>query len=86
MLSKCANPSCSNSFRYMHEGKLFHMEMEKFEAKGQPGAASFQSKTIRQTEFFWLCEDCAPRMTVKRDRKKGTIVVKPLAHGLRAAS
>lgn len=23
MLSKCANPNCSHTFRYLHEGKLY---------------------------------------------------------------
>lgn len=25
MLSKCANPECSESFRYLHEGRIFHL-------------------------------------------------------------
>jgi hypothetical protein len=27
MLSKCANPKCSAAFRYLHDGKLFRMEV-----------------------------------------------------------
>jgi hypothetical protein len=27
MLSKCANPACSANFRYLHEGRLFHVEI-----------------------------------------------------------
>jgi hypothetical protein len=29
MLSKCANPSCSNSFHYLRQGKLFQLEIEE---------------------------------------------------------
>jgi len=28
MISKCANPACSNRFFYLHEGKLFSLERE----------------------------------------------------------
>ena len=27
MLSKCANPECSEIFRYLHEGKLFYLAL-----------------------------------------------------------
>jgi hypothetical protein len=78
VLSKCANPSCSASFRYFHQGKLFRMETGALEDRS-PG------KTARRAEFYWLCDNCAPRMTLDYDRRKG-VVVKPVDPGLRAAS
>jgi hypothetical protein len=27
MLAKCANPACSATFHYLHEGKLFPVEL-----------------------------------------------------------
>jgi hypothetical protein len=57
MLSKCANPVCSETFRYLHQGRIFQlsptpaMQMAA-EAKGLIA------------ERFWLCEDCSKKLTV----------------------
>lgn len=53
MLSKCANPSCSTTFRYLREGKLFHV-----------AAGSATSEQGVTHEPFWLCGDCSGKMTV----------------------
>src|SRR5947209_14400478 len=29
MLSKCANPACSAQFRYLHDGKVFRVDLEE---------------------------------------------------------
>ena len=46
MLSKCVNPTCSNTFRYFREGKLYVTE---------PKARSGRSRVL---EYFWLCSTC----------------------------
>jgi hypothetical protein len=81
MLSKCANPSCSASFRYFHQGKLFRMETD---APGHNGTTS-AAKTVRRTEFFWLCDKCASEMTLEYD-SKGSVRVKLVVSDFRAAS
>lgn len=48
MLAKCNNPSCSAKFRYLHEGKLFRLEVE--------------STREPRIEYFWLCGHCAGTM------------------------
>jgi hypothetical protein len=53
MLSKCANPSCSATFRYLSEGKLFHLA---------PGSAT--SEQGETHERFWLCGPCSGKMNV----------------------
>ena len=55
MLSKCANPACSNTFRYFREGKLYLID-----AKEQPGKS-------RVLEYFWLCSSCCQDMTIQID-------------------
>jgi hypothetical protein len=40
---------------------------------------------VRRTEFFWLCDRCASEMTLEYD-SKGSVLVKPAVHDLRAAS
>ena len=52
MLSKCANPTCLARFRYLHEGRIFNIEIK---AAGATDSARFRDKV----EHFWLCEDCA---------------------------
>jgi hypothetical protein len=79
MLSKCANPLCSASFRYFHEGKLFRIEISG--ARGNPKSA----KSSGHVEFFWLCDRCAPEMTLEHDTQ-GQVTVTPVDHGFREAS
>jgi hypothetical protein len=71
MLSKCANPACSTSFRYMREGKLFEIDTRnetQFSVAGE-------KKPARRVEFFWLCGKCATNLTVIHDHTKGVITV-----------
>ena len=42
-------------------------------------------KGLRRMEFFWLCDRCAACMTLEHDRN-GSVVVRPVDHGLQAAS
>jgi hypothetical protein len=79
MLSKCANPPCSASFRYFRQGKLFRVETE---ASGMVPTA----KAPGRSEFFWLCDDCASHLTLEYDRQMSVVVVKRLDPELRAAS
>ena len=75
MVSKCANPDCSASFRYFHQGKLFRVEssagLERRRAMGSDGEPR---KPIRRLEFFWLCEDCAAKMTLVFNKQSGVAV------------
>jgi len=82
MLSKCANPSCSASFRYFHEGKLFRIETHA--TVGMNGNAK-SAKPAAHVEFFWLCERCAPQMTLTQDLR-GHVTVTPVEHDYREAS
>lgn len=58
MLSKCANPDCSETFRYLHQGKIFCLaptpEVETL------------SGELRQVfgERFWLCTRCSKVITL----------------------
>ena len=75
MLSKCTNPECSATFLYLHRGKLFRIETVGREDRrrlleGQGGA----HKPMRRIEFYWLCEDCAGKMTLTFDKRNGVVV------------
>jgi hypothetical protein len=58
MLSKCANPECSEILRYLHHGKIFCLaptpEVQSVTGKPLP---AFE-------ERFWLCERCSKTMTL----------------------
>lgn len=82
MVTKCSNPSCSASFRFLHCGKLFH-----FEKRPQPADNDAATrKPANSAEMYWLCEVCAAEFTLAADAEHGVRVV-PLARRVfRAAS
>lgn len=67
MLSKCANPECSEQFRYLHQGKLFHLNpTPELQALGDDFCDALY-------ERFWLCEQCCKRMRVVWDGTEARI-------------
>ncbi len=54
MLSKCLNPTCSATFRYLRDGRVFHLEIPA------PG----DNVISRRREYFWLCGRCCRAFTV----------------------
>ena len=77
MLAKCANPTCSVPFRYLHEGKLFRLDL----GAGPPSATGH---VPRQVQYFWLCEDCARSMTLKMEA--GRVAACPLPRTAKTAA
>ncbi|HEX3323270.1 MAG TPA: hypothetical protein VHR84_21380 [Terriglobales bacterium] len=71
MLSKCANPDCSESFLYLHRGKLFRWERRSPPTDTEPLA--FEKKSPLRIEYFWLCDTCATQLTVVRTEKGITV-------------
>ncbi len=87
MVSKCANPDCSATFRYFHVGKLFRLETtagfdRRHSLDDDEGVAS---KPMRRIMFYWLCENCAAKMTLAFDRDTG-ITVRPQIRAQSAAA
>ena len=80
MLSKCANPGCPALFLYLHEGKLFRIDIGSEEAAG-----ATSHKTVQNLEFFWLCDDCAGNLTLTYKKGVGVTTL-PLPEHSRAAS
>jgi hypothetical protein len=75
MLSKCANPNCSASFRYFHTGKLFRADIAVgLDRRRTLGQDERREKPLRRLEFFWLCEGCAQSMTLSFDKETGVTV------------
>ncbi len=76
MLAKCANPGCSATFHYLHEGKLFAIEPKADPLRrGPPGDPEYMSKSS-SPQYFWLCSSCCRAMTVQPDGDHGISVVR----------
>jgi len=71
VLSKCANPECSEQFRFLHQGKLFCLvptpEVQAME----------EGITAALYERFWLCDRCAKTMTLVWGGTRARIVPRP---------
>jgi len=64
MISKCANPACSESFRYLHDGKIFLFECgddRGMNASADDGEFVGGPRLLR---CFWLCGACCRTMTL----------------------
>jgi hypothetical protein len=86
MVSKCANPECLATFRYLHTGKLFRFETSfGHERRLGLGQNEVAMRPLRRLEFYWLCENCAPRMTLAYDRQSG-LKVQPYTTAASAAA
>ena len=72
MVSKCANPECVATFRYFHLGKLFRLEIDSgLDRRRSMGTEEATKKPLRRIEFYWLCEDCAQKMTIVFEKGVG---------------
>ena len=50
MVSKCANPACSATFRYLHDGTLFHLAVE---SASPEQAANYDDSPRRTLLALW---------------------------------
>lgn len=74
MLSKCANPHCSNTFRYLYEGKLYFVE--SCPATAKQSDSSRHASESRRLEYAWLCSSCCRHMSIRFDHERGAVVVR----------
>ena len=83
MLQKCANPSCTTPFRYLRNGKLFQVEIDRWgDIQISPVVARHEPLKM---EYFWLCDDCAVSVTIKFDPTQGLVVAPLTARAMRRA-
>ena len=62
MVDKCANPECAARFRYLHEGRLFQVDMRHL-SRGREEICEFCGHPLH-VRHFWLCDACARTMTL----------------------
>ena len=82
MVSKCANPACTASFRYFHDGQLFRLET--LAARDQIDDNGMK-QSERRLEFYWLCDECARKMTLTFERGVGVSIRPKLTRSATAA-
>jgi hypothetical protein len=73
MLSKCANQNCTNTFRYLHEGRLYVVDSRTALNGNRPRSKS--SGRFKPLIFAWLCSSCCSSMTIQFDAEFGTMAV-----------
>jgi hypothetical protein len=64
MLSKCANPACSATFRYLGEGKLYLIDSKDLARHRAPAGSKYAGKSCT---YLWLCSSCCQHMTIQID-------------------
>jgi hypothetical protein len=79
MLHKCANPACTEVFRYLREGKMFYVETEVF-GSSDPDITQ-KRRGSRRLEHYWLCDECSSHVTLAFDQHQGLLTV-PLPDGI----
>lgn len=75
MVSNCANPACAVPLRYLRDGRLYQFEVRPKSADHQPFPSS---KGPRKVSHFWLCGECASKLTLVFDQLRA-VVLKPTA-------
>jgi hypothetical protein len=68
MVTHCANPICGVPLRYLRFGRLFRFEVRALKNDSD-------SRVTRQVTHFWLCGECAPRLTLAFDPLRGVQVI-----------
>jgi hypothetical protein len=72
MLSKCANPECNETFRYLHQGKIFRL------SPTPEIQVATESLRPESHERFWLCTGCAKKITLVWDGTQVRLVPVPV--------
>jgi hypothetical protein len=86
MLNKCSNPSCSSRFHSLRQGKLFRVETQQFDPTFVvDGERDFAACSPRRVEYFWLCEDCSPFLTLAYDAQAGLTTIPLHANSLESS-
>jgi hypothetical protein len=76
MLSKCANPTCSATFRFLSEGKVFLVDSKAALARCRFQAELKCAGSSCIYEYFWLCSSCCRDMTIQIDHRLEVSVIR----------
>ena len=80
MISNCANPECHAPLHYLRGGRLYRFDVKSpAEPCHDVPNAICTSKPAHAAIFFWLCEECCSRFSLKFDLRTGVRLVPQLA-------
>ncbi len=76
MISQCANRDCAVQFHYMRGGHLYRFDLKSPAppCTDVPNAICSE-KPLHATVFFWLCEPCSSRYSLRFNRRDGVQLV-----------
>jgi hypothetical protein len=74
MVGKCANPECNSEFRYLHEGRLFAVDIPFTTAQSDEPESIPRPRSV---QYFWICRKCFPRIRIEFDRANGNVNIRP---------
>jgi hypothetical protein len=77
VLHKCVNPDCSAQFRYLHQGRLFEIEIQYLETADSAGQGTLRNGK-GYVERCWLCDQCVTHTALRFDQRRGLIVASSL--------
>ena len=78
MISNCANPSCNKPFHYLRGGRLYRFDAPcARNASEEVSNAVLATRRARCAVFFWLCKDCAAKLSLRFNGRE--VSVMPLA-------
>lgn len=87
MISHCANRDCAVPFRHFRGGRLYRFDLK------QPSApcadvpnAICSAKPSRASVFFWLCEECSAKYSLRFNFREGITLVPLLSSSAGKAS
>ena len=85
MIGKCANPDCSRPFLYLHEGRVFAVEVTEKPIRWTSAESSEFGLRQHRVQFFWLCDACSRRNPLAFNSCSGSlkVVLTPLASNSR---
>ena len=65
MVAKCLNPTCAALFRYLSDGRIFHLEIP---VDGDSG-------TARRREYFWLLRSLLRQLYRGSQERHGRVAI-----------
>lgn len=76
MISQCANPACARPFHYLRGGRLYRFDINSpnFPCNDVPNSIC-SLRPSRAAVFFWLCEDCVTKYSLRFNCREGVMLV-----------
>jgi hypothetical protein len=75
--SQMCQPCLLRQFLYLHQGRVFEVEVRYFESPWDDGQGKLGDGKAH-VERCWLCDQCATHIALRFDRRRGLITLSSL--------